>query len=281
MQVYRSLSKVFPRSFTAKVFFLAFCGTHVPLITLVSFVLWTGTDLADHLTVVLVVLAATLVGTGATLMALKAILRPIYKVEAAMRAFEEGEWIEPLPQDMDDELGRLMQRTSRLMHRVRTRIRDTELSADTDPLTGLLNRRGFDRRVASLGTGAIVALDLDRFKDINDAYGHEFGDKVLQQVASVLGSNLRRQDVLARFGGEEFVAFLPGVSRNEAVVAGERLRGAIAQSIRVKDRVVTASVGVSLGSTCLASLISHADKATYESKRLGRNKVSVQVVPAA
>lgn len=146
MQVYRSLSKVFPRSFTAKVFFLAFCGTHVPLISLIAYVLWTGTDLADHLTVILVILAATLVGTAATWMALKAILRPIYKVEAAMRAFEEDEWIEPLPQDMDDELGHLMRHTSRLMQRVRTRIRDTQHSADSDPLTGLLNRRGFDRR---------------------------------------------------------------------------------------------------------------------------------------
>lgn len=96
----------------------------------------------------------------------------------------------------------------------------------------------------------------------------------------MLSSNLRRQDVLARFGGEEFVAFLPGVSRSEAVVAGERLRGAVAQSIRVEDRVVTVSVGVALGSKCIATLISHADKATYESKRLGRNRVSV-LIPSA
>jgi diguanylate cyclase (GGDEF)-like protein len=281
MQVYRSLSKVFPRSFTAKVFFLAFCGTHVPLIALVAYVLWTSTDLAEHLSVVLVILAATLVGTSATWFALKAILRPIYKIEAAMRAFEEDEWIEPLPQDMQDELGLLMQRTSRLMQRVRTRIRDTEQSADTDPLTGLLNRRGFDRRVASLGTGAVIALDLDRFKEINDAYGHELGDEVLKHVARVLGSNLRRQDVIARFGGEEFVAFLPGVSRNEALVAAERLRGAIEQTISVEDRRVTISVGVSLGSKCLTTLISHADKATYESKRLGRNRVSVLIPTTA
>jgi diguanylate cyclase (GGDEF)-like protein len=180
-----------------------------------------------------------------------------------MRAFEEDEWIEPLPQDMEDELGRLMQRTSRRMKRVRTRIRDTELSADTDPLTGLLNRRGFDRRVASLGAGAVVALDLDRIKEINDEHGHKLGDKVLQQVARVLGSNLRCQDVPAQFGGEEFLVFLSGVSRNEAGVAGERLRGAVEQSSSIDDRTVTVSVGVSLGSKCLTTLISHADKATY------------------
>lgn len=275
MYVYRSLARVFPGSFTAKVFFLAFVGTHVPLITLIVYLLAGRDRLSEHLDVVLLVLLATLLGTALTLFALKAILRPVYKVEQAMRTFEEDGNIQPLPQDMQDELGQLMQRTTRLMQRQRERIETTQLSADTDPLTGVLNRRGFDRRISGAGQGAVLHFDLDHFKQINDTLGHDAGDLVLQQVTQVAATCLRRDDILARFGGEEFVIFLPDSTVEGAEATAERIRVAIAEKVRANGQPVTASVGVSHGQGSLAALIARADQATYQSKSGGRNRVTV------
>jgi diguanylate cyclase (GGDEF)-like protein len=281
MRVYRTLAKVFPRSFTAKVFFLAFRGTHVPLIALVAYVLGTSEDLAGHFGAVVVVLVATLIGTGATLLALKAVLRPIYRIERTMQEFEATGTIEPLPLDMNDELGRLMQRTVRMMNKLTVRIETSERSADTDPLTGLLNRRGFDRRVAASEPGAVLLFDLDHFKAVNDEHGHDAGDNVLQAVALIMAGAIRHQDTLARYGGEEFVIFLPGVTRSEAALVAERIRGDIEAGLAGRSARVTTSVGVSVGSTCVSSLLAQADQAAYAAKRLGRNRVLVFEEPAA
>jgi diguanylate cyclase (GGDEF)-like protein len=275
MRVYRCLAKVFPRSFTAKVFFLAFCGTHVPLIALVAYVLGTSEDLAGHFGAVVVVLVATLIGTGATLLALNAILRPIYRIERTMREFEATGIIEPLPLDMDDELGRLMQRTVRMMNKLTVRIENSERSADTDPLTGVLNRRGFDRRVAASEPGAVLLFDLDHFKAVNDEHGHDAGDSVLKAVAQIMAGAIRNQDTLARFGGEEFVIFLPGVTRSEAALVAERIRAQVEAGPSGRKAKITTSVGVSLGSSGVSSLLVQADQAAYEAKRLGRNRVSI------
>lgn len=283
MTVYLALARLFPRSFTAKVFFLAFVGTHVPLIALATYLFGLGGGgFAGRGDVLLLVLVATLVGTGATLAALQAILRPVYRVEAAMQRFEEAGVMEPLPLTLNDELGRLMRRTDRLMHQVRLRIDDTQRSADTDPLTGLLNRRGFDRRLAQDGRqpGAVIHFDLDRFKAINDRLGHDGGDAVLVQVAGAAARVLRGQDLLARFGGEEFVAFLPGADRAEAQQVAERLRTAIAARVRAGDAPVTASFGIATGpgaaaESDVADLIRRADLATYASKRDGRDRVTL------
>ncbi|GHC61475.1 GGDEF domain-containing protein [Neogemmobacter tilapiae] len=275
MRIYKALARLFPGSFTAKVFFLAFVGTHVPLIVLIAYLLGGPDGLSQHLDILAMVLVATLVGTAATLFALKAILRPVYQVERAMQRFEDEGIIAPLPQDMQDELGRLMQRAGRMMARLQDRIETTQRSADTDPLTGVLNRRGFERRTARDGSGAVLHFDLDHFKAINDRLGHDAGDQVLQDVARLVADGLRQDDVLARFGGEEFVVFLSDVSAEEARLAAERLRRAIAENIRAGGAAVTASVGVSHGAGTLAERIARADQATYLSKNTGRNRVTV------
>ena len=275
MYVYQKLSRLFPSSFTAKVFFLAFVGTHVPLIVLIAYLLAGPDGLMQHLDILLMVLVATLIGTAATLLALKAILRPIYQVEKAMQRFEDEGAIQPLPQGMKDELGRLMQRTTRLLTRLQDRIETTQHSADTDPLTGVLNRRGFDRRLSGQGEGAVLHFDLDHFKQINDRLGHDAGDQVLQSVAETVASCLRREDILARFGGEEFVVFLPDASAEGAMATAERIREAIARQIKAGGKPVTASVGVSYGPGPLTERIARADQATYASKNAGRNRVTV------
>jgi diguanylate cyclase (GGDEF)-like protein len=162
--------------------------------------------------------------------------------------------------------------------------------ASIDPLSGCMNRRAFQEAAEPIlsstiaGRGELCTLmcDIDKFKSINDTYGHAVGDVVIQQVAKLLKSALRPQDVLCRFGGEEFCILLPGVDLMQAFVVAERIRFKIeAQAgpgVRGMTGLrVTASFGVSsvdLGCTDLKGLIEQADEALYASKQNGRNKVT-------
>lgn len=168
-----------------------------------------------------------------------------------------------------------------LADRVIRQLRD---AAERDPLTGLLNRRGFDRAVADLGVGgkiagAIVTCDIDHFKQVNDQFGHAAGDRVIQSLAFALRQGLPINSLSARFGGEEFVAFLPKASLAEAGILAQALRGKFAaQNWRHFgiDRQITASFGVAAiaeGEESAKAAIKRADRALYDAKAAGRNKV--------
>ena len=158
-------------------------------------------------------------------------------------------------------------------------------AARTDPLTGVPNRRRFDEAFEDcrLTTGpvALVMFDVDHFKSLNDTHGHRAGDRCLTAVAGLLRAGLRdAPDLLARFGGEEFVALLPGVGPEEAAVIAERLRAAV-EARRLPNPggvggIVTVSAGVaSAFSNRLDQLLGAADAALYEAKSAGRNAVRV------
>ncbi|MDQ2836953.1 MAG: GGDEF domain-containing protein [Actinomycetota bacterium] len=163
----------------------------------------------------------------------------------------------------------------------------TELqhSARTDAKTGLLNSGGWQllarqhlAQCAGAGTSAAVLLiDLDHFKNVNDTYGHLAGDVVLKSVAETLARELRGYDAVGRYGGEEFIALLPGVEEQAALAIAERVRHRISSS-SLEDLVhVTASVGVAVGQvlsgTELEDIIDAADIALYEAKSAGRDRV--------
>ena len=157
----------------------------------------------------------------------------------------------------------------------------------TDTLTGIANRRIF---LESLGGAiafaqrhqtplSIIMADLDDFKSVNDTFGHNAGDQVLQTFATLLMENSRQEDLAARFGGEEFIMMLPGTGAEEAAVLGERVRRhwqemtSPAFSIRV-----TASFGVAAyqpGDT-VDGFIERADQALYDAKKLGKNLVIIR-----
>ncbi|MDD2877947.1 MAG: PleD family two-component system response regulator [Acidiphilium sp.] len=151
-----------------------------------------------------------------------------------------------------------------------------------DPLTGLYNRRylssHLDRlcEATSNPSFALLIIDIDHFKDINDQFGHTMGDKVLQGIADILRRKLRGSDLIARFGGEEFIVIISALSDKErATAVTEKLRSAIA-NLRVDPSVqVTASIGLTISCvpTPAATLIEQADAALYEAKRAGRNRV--------
>ncbi|HXD53692.1 MAG TPA: GGDEF domain-containing protein [Solirubrobacteraceae bacterium] len=160
-----------------------------------------------------------------------------------------------------------------------------EGEARTDALTGLLNRRGFDER-ASLelarsrredGCLAVASFDLDFFKRINDEWGHEVGDRVLARTAEVLRDEAREIDVVARFGGEEFVVLLPGADAVEAQGFAERVRATLAAGGPSRLPTARASAGIRAARApeSIEELLRGADSALYAAKRAGRDRAMV------
>ncbi len=160
-----------------------------------------------------------------------------------------------------------------------------------DGLTGLTNRRGFDLAIANClaksETGdcgpSLLISDIDHFKQINDMYGHLFGDKVLRAVAKILKDNVKGKDTAARYGGEEFVVLLPNTPLEGARQLAEKIRSMVEKS-RIKrstDKEVVAKVTISLGVACfkvgesMVDFVARADAALYASKNSGRNRVTL------
>ncbi len=183
--------------------------------------------------------------------------------------------------------------------RLRDTVRDGLKAAVTDPLTGLYNRRyavPHLTRMAEISreTGrnfAMMVLDIDHFKSINDTYGHAAGDHVLTMVAQRLAENLRAIDLLARIGGEEFLVAMPDTSPSQARQAAERLRELIGQTaFDIPDRQitlpVTMSIGVALGGPDsmdngeVERVFDRADAALYQAKSSGRNMVNISLSAA-
>ena len=176
-------------------------------------------------------------------------------------------------------------------HRDLTAARDElEAQANTDQLTGLANRRRF----ASTGSAeltrshrytrplSLLAVDIDFFKRINDRYGHDGGDAVLQRIAGLLRETVRDQDLVARMGGEEFAVVLPEIDLEHARLAAERMRAKVAaMTITMpngESMVITASFGVATASPDdedIHVVLQHADRALYRAKESGRNRVEV------
>jgi diguanylate cyclase (GGDEF)-like protein len=156
--------------------------------------------------------------------------------------------------------------------------------ASADPLTGLANRRAFngelDRALARAGRRgepvALVLLDVDHFKSVNDTWGHQIGDEVLRDVAKALTTTVRPEATVARHGGEEFAVLLPECGTGDALLIAERLRGAVGRLTVRETSPITISVGVAVlgpSITTAAQLLDGADRALYAAKRAGRNRV--------
>lgn len=171
--------------------------------------------------------------------------------------------------------------------------------AMTDFLTRALNRRAFTERAEqqmalAQRTGqplALLMIDVDHFKQINDEHGHAAGDSVLVEIARVIGSNIRKQDTLGRYGGEEFGVLLPSTDQAGALVVAEKLRKAVEAmrcSVKAKAVSVTISIGVTVcPANCvrcqsdLNKLLGDVDRALYQAKHGGRNRAAIMPVGCA
>ncbi|MCA1971111.1 MAG: sensor domain-containing diguanylate cyclase [Rhizobium sp.] len=166
--------------------------------------------------------------------------------------------------------------------------RELKRLAETDPMTGLLNRRAFKEiaeHAITIGNRhgssySLILFDLDHFKSVNDTYGHDAGDAVISQFAEIIRSSVRNHDLAGRWGGEEFIVFLPDVGDGNARWTAERIRRDVAEfpfgDALGKELHMTVSAGIASSENAkltLPSLITRADHALYRAKALGRNKV--------
>ena len=199
------------------------------------------------------------------------ILKP-YEDSDLRTAIEIGVYKHRMDRRLDDYRHELEDANARL-----------ELLATTDVLTGLKNRRAFQDRLTEEVKRAsriplplsLMLLDVDHFKQFNDAFGHPAGDVVLKVVARLLGQSTRSTDFVARYGGEEFAVLLPNTDQTGADVTAERVRRAVAEA-DWRERAVTVSVGVATMDAAIdreSALVAAADAALYRSKRSGRNCV--------
>ncbi|NKJ01413.1 GGDEF domain-containing protein [Novosphingobium sp. SG707] len=288
MNFYLATSFIFPRSLRMRIFFLCFAATHVPLLAYTVWGLATGRIAAVAFWLLL---TATAAGTVLALLGIGALLAPIEKLADALGdqdGEEEGEGGHDMSRAQD-----LIQKLYNGVHRARRStdktMRELDLVAHEDMLTGILNRRGFMKKINSLPAsqrhGCFAILDIDYFKQVNDEMGHDEGDRVLRALAGRLSEQTRRADIVARWGGEEFVVFFNGVIETEACWALERIAWRMQGDPigRIKGRPITFSGGVCrwVEGDLTGSLI-HADEALYEAKRNGRDQVctAVALTPA-
>ncbi len=194
---------------------------------------------------------------------------------------EEKELIEQMSALIDDLHQEIARRTELSLQ--------LEQMATTDFLTGLSNRRLFDQilerewgRMRRYGNHfALLILDLDHFKRVNDRFGHQVGDEVLKRVAGVLSDEVRAEDVVARYGGEEFAVIALGADADRSRDLGERLRQRVARTeMPAFVEGITISIGVAATSVAdppqdIDALIARADQALYRAKAGGRNRVEV------
>ncbi len=162
--------------------------------------------------------------------------------------------------------------------------------ATHDPLTGMGNRRYFEEIIEKelvlieryKREGTLLLLDVDHFKRINDTYGHDTGDQVLQGIADLLNREIREEDLSARWGGEEFILFFPAQPGGDSFLSAERLRRLFAETpLSAGD--ITISITVSIGMAAISPGVNtsfdkaykEVDKALYEAKKSGRNRVVV------
>lgn len=187
------------------------------------------------------------------------------------------------PYDFDEFCARIRNgmRISRLQERL-------HYAALTDGLTGLWNHahfrylldREFSRTRRYGGSVALLMIDLDHFKAVNDTYGHEVGNRVLIGTANQIKRLVRDTDIVARYGGEEFAVVCPRTNLNEAVALADRIRLSIPKDVRISEHPeteITCSIGVVSSAdptvSCVLDMINGADQALYEAKRFGRNRV--------
>ena len=276
MTLYTWMNRLFPNSFTQKLFLMAFLGTHVPLISFTGYVLLSSDSWSVFLNDLLLLLTATLTGTALTFFGMHHLLRPLFKIKQAMASYETEAEVSPLPARFNDEVGQVMQQVNRLVFHVSEHVADRVREAHTDTLTGALNRRGFQAKLPPSPEGCLIFIDLDRFKPLNDTLGHEAGDHALVHVARRIGQKLRQferaDDLICRWGGDEFIVYLHGVDTAIGAYILERVKTVFDEVVSFDGHVFV--IEASFGSAMIQpgdnvdAVIRDADAKMYAAKLL-------------
>jgi len=277
------------KSYLGKLMLISFLGIHVPLIALVLYLVFAApTDLRASLSVLVIVLVATLFGTVLTLYALYALLRPVSLASKALYDYLDSGTMPSLPANFTDQAGRLMANVQYVIQELDQVISSLQESATVDHLTGAYNRRAGEQRLASdlarVGRGegslTLAVVDLDRFKPLNDRYGHQAGDTCLRHLAETCIRNVREGDWLARWGGDEFVlALWEEEGERPANLVLSRIATDLSEhpvQLSQHDRIqLTFSAGVlrctgkEAAELGVSGVLALADEALYEAKEEG------------
>lgn len=231
---------------------------------------------------------------------LRGILRPLAQLNAASEDIAKGDFDVSVPVDRNDEIGQLAQtfnhmavkrcRAEDRLKIAKVRLEEKNLELDllskTDHLTGLYNRlyiescllNEVEKALRYKRAFSIMIIDLDKFKSINDHYGHNMGDEVLRQISKLLAGRTRTTDVVGRWGGEEFIVLCPETDSEQGRVLAENLRYmSELQTFSGVEKTITVSIGVAQynGVETEQQLLYRADQALYEAKANGRNRVAL------
>jgi len=213
--------------------------------------------------------------------------RPLENLAQAVSEVSKGNYNVQLPLNRQDELGEVAHAFNSMAQNLKENFAKVSDMANRDGLTGLYNARFFhealsremERTKRSGRATSVIIFDGDRFKKVNDKYGHPVGDLVLQHLSRIARSVLRGYDVLARYGGEEFIALLSETTSSQALILAERLRKMVEQRPLILEDGEAIKITISLGVAQARApydkkdVISQADQALYRAKETGRNRV--------
>ncbi len=273
MRFYKATSFLFPRSYAARMFTLCFGSVHVPLAAFLIFAAIRG---EWQWSIFLVLLVATVIGSALGILGIWGLLSPVGEATRSLRALRDGDLDRSVPVGGRDMAGELLESVAHAVRSTAKRLNALEGLATTDSLTGLANRRGFLEALEKRSEvrGALAILDGDNFKRVNDVHGHLQGDRVLRAMAQRLATSMSGGELVARWGGDEFVIFFPGCTVEEAAYLLDRLR----YSMRwrpladVEGERVSFSFGLTMVDADDAgqfeAVIKRADEALYREKRL-------------
>lgn len=285
LSAYSFVSSLLPRtSYRFKLLAVAGAGIHGPLLTLGCWLL-VARESATAKGAFFVIVLGTLATTAVALTLLHALLAPLVLTSRALQEYVGRRELMSLPTGYDDEAGRLMAAVRLVVHDLERALREAQTASLTDVVTGAHNRRYAEERLAEDlkrvrregGAFTFVLIDLDDFKQVNDAAGHQVGDHVLRRVAHLIELYLGPEDWTARWGGDEFVMVIQGDAAAALDVVGRTSRDLKASDVSPKLRTgLSASFGlteVRIYDTRHA-LFDRADHAVYESKRRGRGEIT-------
>lgn len=245
--------------------------------------------------ILLITILLTVAIGGTAVIIARSIIYPLQELIKGVQQVAGGDLQVTVPVRKKDELGMVAGMFNEMVERLQKDQLRLEELATTDPLTGLANRKqimtslllqmeGFSRHGTRF---SLLMLDIDFFKRVNDTYGHQAGDSVLIEIASILSTTLRTLDTAGRYGGEEFVVILDTADQAQAVHSADRIRQAVERhlfSCDGQELQITVSVGASViypTDRTVDSLIARVDKALYQAKAEGRNRVCIPDAPAA
>jgi diguanylate cyclase (GGDEF)-like protein len=288
LSLYPLLARIpWPASFAGRLAVVAMLTANLPAMLFAGIALWRLDPAPDEAALVFAgVLLAVPAAAVLTQACLRRALAPMLVSAEALRAYAERQQVPKLPTGYSDEAGWLMREVQHTVASFQMTQAELRIRAETDPLTGIMNRRSFFTRAAeeiarARRTGdplALVLFDVDHFKSVNDSFGHAAGDAVLRLLTASVQRHLRIYDRFARLGGEEFAILVPGIAFEDALGVSERMRLQITKLAlpAIAGCTVTASFGVTpliQGDATIDDMLARADLALYEAKDNGRNRV--------